>query len=344
MISPETLKKSVGLIIRLLLGIGILTALFWHMPHAELRQVATQSLDGWLWWIPGLIATFLGLCIGSIRWHLILHAQQFKLSHGRVFKIFFIGQFFNAFFLGACGGDLARAYYAALEEPTRKTEAVLTVLVDRAIGLTIFIVFSCIMMAFQFSLFMSTPNTRIAALFMILLLLAAILGLFILFRRNLFESWPLFKKFEQHSRFGKFIHHGYNVLYFYRTHPRILLGATIYSLLNIFFLTLAAYFFGRSLDIQISLIPYLAFFPVITVFTAIPVTPGGLGIREGLFATMFIAAGIPTFRAIPLSFLVYLGGVVCSLFGGILFLFHSTGSNQSARKEWKNVQQSSEAT
>ena len=46
-----------------------------------------------------------------------------------------MAQFFNAFLLGSTGGDLLKAYYAARETHHRKTEAVVTVLVDRLIGL-----------------------------------------------------------------------------------------------------------------------------------------------------------------------------------------------------------------
>lgn len=339
-----TLRKFTGIAVRLLLGIGILAFLCWQMPPHELRHVAAQSLNGWLWWIPGIGATFLGLCIGSARWHLILHAQHFALSHGRVFRIFFIGQFFNSFLLGACGGDLARAYYVAIEEPTRKTEAVLTVLVDRFIGLVIFILFGCIMIALRPELFLATRMTRLAAAGMVLMLLGTTAGLLLLFRRNLFERSRLFKKFEAHNRFGAFIHHGYNVLYFYREHPRVLLGATFYSLANIFFLTLAVYFFGLSLGIEASLMPYLTFFPAITVYTAVPVTPGGIGIREGLFAAMFAAAGVAAYRAIPLSMLVYFGGVACSLFGGVIFLFHTTGHPRNIRDTWRDIRQSGATT
>ena len=44
-------------------------------------------------------------------------------------------QFFNAFLLGSTGGDLLKAYYAARETHHKKTEAVVTVFVDRIIGL-----------------------------------------------------------------------------------------------------------------------------------------------------------------------------------------------------------------
>ena len=56
-----------------------------------------------------------------------------------------------------------------------------------------------------------------------------------------------------------------------------------------------------------------------------------MGIREGLFAELFKLLGIATFRTIPLSLLVYLGGVIWSLFGGLLYLFYRTNKKNNKK-------------
>ena len=90
-------------------------------------SVLAQTVSRWPWWLAGIILTFLGLLAGVFRWKEILAAQGLRLPLSRVFSIFFIGQFFNAFMLGACGGDVARAYYASRDTPGRRTEAASTV-------------------------------------------------------------------------------------------------------------------------------------------------------------------------------------------------------------------------
>jgi hypothetical protein len=280
--------------------------------------------------------------MGSIRWYFVLRAKRFRLPPLRVFRIFFIGQFFNAFFLGACGGDLARAFYAAQEEPGRKAEAASTVLVDRVIGLITFIVFGCLMIAFNLPVFTARRTTRLAAILMLLFLVCGFILLALFFRRNLFESIPLFQRLAANSALGALLRKVYEVLFFYRAHVRIMCIAVCFSFFNLFFLTMAAFFFGCSLDIRIGVMPYFLFFPIITVFTAVPVTPGALGIREGLFAAMFSAAGIAHFRSIPLSLLVYLGGVACSLLGGILFLFHTSASARQIREDLQQIREEKE--
>ncbi len=58
---------------------------------------------------------------------------------------------------------------------------------------------------------------------------------------------------------------------------------------------------------------------------AIPITPGGLGVREGLFAQMLAGIDVASYQAVPLSLLIYLAGTAWSLFGGLLFVLHAGG-------------------
>ena len=121
--------------LRIAFGLLLLVWLFSKIPLHDLRQVLSDSLKQWPWWIAGISATFTGLTTGSIRWWFILRSQHFTIPWKNIFRIFYIGQFFNAFFLGGCGGDLVRAYYVARECQKEKTAAVTTVLIDRGIGL-----------------------------------------------------------------------------------------------------------------------------------------------------------------------------------------------------------------
>src|SRR5579862_3220255 len=89
---------------------------------------------------PGALAislamVFLTIVLGVVRWRMVLEVQGLHLPFGRAAGISFVAQFFNSFLLGSTGGDLMKAYYAARETHHKKTEAVVTVFVDRMIGL-----------------------------------------------------------------------------------------------------------------------------------------------------------------------------------------------------------------
>ncbi len=334
----RSMRHYLGALARILICVLILTYLLKKLDMQMLGNVLGRALSQWPWLMAGLVLTFIGLCVGAARWHVILIAQGLRQSLLRVFRIYFIGQFFNAFMLGACGGDVARAYYASCEMRGKRTEAISTVFVDRAVGLFAMIVFCCIMIILRINLFIDYQGTRWPGILMFVFLIGALAAIFALFRRNLFEHWHFFRRLEQDTRFGPLIRRAYEALYLYRRRHRILAIALLFSLLNLAFLTFACYSFGRSLEIDLSAIDYFTVFPIISVLAAVPITPGGLGVREGLFVAMLQDVNIDPLHSLPLSLMNYAGGLAWSLFGGLLFLGFSTQHGHTMRAELDAIQ------
>ena len=101
-------------------------------------------------------------------------------------------------------------------------------------------------------------------------------------------------------------------------------------------LTTACYCFGRSMELPgVTPADYLALYPVITVLASVPLTPGALGIREGLFVTLLAPLGVESHLAVGLSLLVYGGAIVWSLFGGVLFLVDAGAGWRAELREMK---------
>jgi uncharacterized membrane protein YbhN (UPF0104 family) len=69
-----------------------------------------------------------------VRWYLLVRAQDLPFTLRNAFRLGLVGYFFNTFLPGAVGGDLVKAAFIAREQK-RRTVAVSTVLMDRAIGL-----------------------------------------------------------------------------------------------------------------------------------------------------------------------------------------------------------------
>ena len=58
-----------------------------------------------------ILIIFLTVIIGAYRWYLILKVFKFDISLYKVFKITYIGNFFNNLLLGGYGGDVLRVHY-----------------------------------------------------------------------------------------------------------------------------------------------------------------------------------------------------------------------------------------
>jgi uncharacterized protein (TIRG00374 family) len=87
------------------------------------------------WLLAALAVFWMAPALQAIRWRRLLHVQDVHLSIAKVLRLMWVGLFFNLFLLGAVGGDLVKAYYVSHHSPKTRAESIITVLVDRIIGL-----------------------------------------------------------------------------------------------------------------------------------------------------------------------------------------------------------------
>jgi uncharacterized protein (TIRG00374 family) len=79
------------------------------------------------------------ICLGSvvltfIRWYFLVRAQGLPFTLADALRLGAVGFFFNSFLPGSVGGDIIKAAFLARQQ-TRRTVAVATVIMDRAIAL-----------------------------------------------------------------------------------------------------------------------------------------------------------------------------------------------------------------
>src|SRR5213593_3485428 len=138
-----------------------------------------------------LSVLFMGLTIllGVVRWRMVLHVHGIHLSLGRSSEISFVAHFFNSFLLGSTGGDLMKAYYAARETHHKKTEAVVTVFVDRLIGLWAMLLFATIMILPNWSLLVSHSRLRPLAALIVVMMIACTAVVVLAFWGGVSRAW-----------------------------------------------------------------------------------------------------------------------------------------------------------
>ena len=93
----------------------------------------------WRYLVLALLVMPMTYLLTSYRWHLLLEALDIHIGTPRTFVINMVGAFYNSFMPGSTGGDLLRGYYAA-KHTTHRTRAILSVIVDRVIGLLALII------------------------------------------------------------------------------------------------------------------------------------------------------------------------------------------------------------
>lgn len=311
-------------ILRIALGIALTSWLF-HRLWSQPKSFAVETWSPhWLLWMLGGHVLFLGVyCLGVTRWRLLMRSHHISLSWKRCFTLFFIGHFFNAFMLGSTGGDMVKAFYAARETHHRKTEAATLVFLDRLIGLAGLIFLVLTLLAFRFPFLQEQPSLKKAALFLLLGLGALTFLTGLLLSRNWLDH-PFLVRRPPAGRLSNFIFSHltrmYGALYHFKTRPAVLAKAFALSLAVHALSLFSCCLFAVSIRSGLSFFQCFTLYPLLGAVGAIPLTPGGLGFREGAAVVIFGTVGVEPSTAFLLSLLPYMSVSLWSLFGGLLYL------------------------
>jgi glycosyltransferase 2 family protein len=348
------MKKHLGILLRCGVSAGILYFIFkailqkedplhpWTVGAAKLWADLTAPDP--LWLLAG-VAFFSMICVVNIeRWQIILRVQHIELSFWRATELFFIGHFFNSFMLGSTGGDVVKAYYAAQETHHKKAEAVMTIIIDRLIGLIGLFAVAAVMMLANLKLLFNNEQLKPMAISVMCIFGALLLGLFVGF-------WPGLGKFLHEWR-ERVFHRGYKRQFWrklfpqdkldrwaerfagirenvkkmigayqaYAAHKPALIKTFLLALVTHVSLIFSALCFGKSLGIHVNPGFYFVMVPAINCIAAVPITINGLGVREGLFVAGFAAGGVPNEKALLLSLLSFAVSLAFSVVGGVVYL------------------------
>lgn len=260
--------------------------------------------------------------LGVARWRMVLAVQGLSLSFSRTLGISFVAHFFNSFLLGSTGGDLMKALYAARETHHKKTEAVVTVLVDRLIGLWAMLLFAGLMMLPNLSLILRYKRLAAVSLFILLMLAGCTVILGVAFWGGISRFWPGARAFFRKLPKGEMLERSLDACRQFGGHrwflARTLLISMVINLANV----------GQLIALSEGLglgIPWMALaviVPIIICISALPITPSGLGVRENLFVLMLAVPeiNVPATGALSLSLLAFAGFLFWSLVGGVVYV------------------------
>src|SRR5205085_7252725 len=81
----------------------------------------------------------------------------------------------------------------------------------------------------------------------------------------------------------------------------------------------AAWMGAQALDLHVGIVAMLAFFPCVAIVQVLPISIGGLGLREGALVLFLSRLHVSHAHAITLGLLVYAMNLVVSLLGAPAF-------------------------
>ena len=103
--------------------------------------------------------------------------------------------------------------------------------------------------------------------------------------------------------------------------PNISTAVVMISILIHIALSLANFYFFQSLNTPVPFMIHLFLKPIFSIVLLLPVSFGGIGIREGVYVIFYALFGVPMEAAVMVSFLCLFGSLVNSAIGGMIMFF-----------------------
>lgn len=285
------------------------------VPRIELRSLFPRWSAGTVEWLVGALAvTFVGIVLSAVRWQRVLAALELPARVRSLVSHQLAGVFVGNFLPSTIGGDVLRVSRLSASSG-RGPDSFASVVLERLTGWLVLPVISLAALALNPALLRLGLASQAALAVSIgtLVLLVVVLVLA--------SSPRLGAHLEGHEGVRRFLHAVHLGLVRFRRNPglafEVLVAGFVYQLAVV----LAAFLAGHALGLDVGWTAMMAFMPAVAILQVLPVTIGGLGVREGAFVLFLSRSGlgVATEQAIALGLVLYGVNLLVSLAGAPAF-------------------------
>jgi len=310
-----TRKRLIWLVVKIAVSLSLLIYIL--TSKVSLPDIGRSLADLNLGWVALAFSLHIfGLLISAYRWQILARAQGDEVPLLYLAKSYLVGTFFNNFLPTRFGGDVVRIWDGSkYSQSLLKSSAI--VVVERATGLVVLFLFALLASLFRLDMARRIPIIWVS-------LLVGLGGLFLAF---FFLSPPAGRLISRLPDRGFLARLKAKVLSFreiilaYRHRPALFRMALGWALLLQLNVILYYFLIGRAFGLRVAFLDYFIFIPIVLLIQTIPVTIGGLGLREGAYIAVFLYYGVAAQTAVSFSLVADLAvGLLVGLIGGIIYI------------------------
>ena len=290
--------------IKLALSLGFLAWCLNEVPVSELWPMLSQAHIPILLTLAPLL--FVEVCAGALRLKVILDTVHVLPIRTHVEQSLIAG-YFNVALPSSMGGDAARMVMLT-RSGARTADATVMVLVDRVLGvyslMTVALIAVCVA---DLPAVLENPIFAFAALLAIAALVATVLYNQ---TRKLTGRW-------------QWLDSVLTTLHSIRSNPVAIARSAVLSVLYQFLTISFTWVVALGFSISVQPAHVFALVPLTWLATMLPISVGGLGVREVSFTWLFGMVGLPAGEALVLSLGTYAMFVVTALAGALVMALDS---------------------
>lgn len=264
------------------------------LAYANVDQVASALREGdWSWFVAAVALMALVGVVGGIRWQLLLREAEVEVSSVRAVRAVGASLFLNNVLPTSFGGDAARAWLVGRESGRMLRSAAATV-VDKATLLGCLFVLAWLALAVD----SDVPGSLVRVLTWVTIGLAVAAVVAALTAAGV---RPVVRRLPE--RLAAMIFEAWFTLRLWARSGRLMAWVLALGVLYQALAVLALVCVGKTVSVDLSFALAAVVAAVVVVAMLIPVSIGGLGVREGGFVLLLGEAGVDSADATVVSLL-----------------------------------------
>jgi len=314
----KTVKKIFFLFLRISVSVALLIFLFRMVDVKKLLEAIKHANTFFL--ISALLIFFWNYILAFLRWNILLEAYQIHIPFRRLLVSFSGGIVFNLILPSTVGGDFVRSIdLAGFSQKPRQVVA--SVLLDRLSGYAGVVCVAILAMLPGYKLIhTSSVLWGVGTITMLLILISLVL-----FNGFVFSKTNRLLDYFGANKISQAIKNLHQEVHIFRHQKKVLLKVFIVSILIQSIGPLSFYLVASSLGVHINILYFFIFLPIIGAITLLPISIGGLGLKEAAVIFFFAQAGVSKDLSFASSLLTFSFTLFYCGIGGLIYVFGVRG-------------------
>jgi len=303
-------KRSFMLPLRVAASAIMLAFLLPKVSHSTLFERWNARTA--LWLLAALAVTLFGIWLSAVRWRQVLSALGLRTRTRTLLSHYLAGQFVGNFLPSTIGGDVLRVTRLSASNGDRH-DSFASVVLERLTGWLVLPVICLTGLIINPTLLDLGAASAVA----VVLSIATLVLLVVLVAAG--ASPKLGRRLEGRAGWRRFVEAVHLGIDRFRHRPGAAVAVLAVGFAYQLAVVVAAYFAARALGLDVGPTAILAFMPAVAIAQVLPISVGGLGVREGAFVLFLHPLGVATGDAVALGLLVYGLNLTVSLLGAPAF-------------------------
>ncbi|TET13875.1 MAG: flippase-like domain-containing protein [Actinobacteria bacterium] len=325
-------KKLILLLVRIIISVSLIVFLV-KTQFKDIRSALEiiKSVNKPLL-ILSLSTHIFGIWITAVRWNTLLGTQKVKLGTTTLTLTVLIGFFFNNFLPTSIGGDVFRTYDAAKKANIPIETSASIIIVERFSGIISASTYAIIALFLGFT----AIGNRSFIIPVIIFFIICIIIAFLILNPSILRLNKLINKIKFLKKVKEKLANIYFTFLSFKKFKWVLVRVLIYSFLLQFAVILNYFLAAKSLGINLNLTAFIFIVPVVTIIAMVPISIGGIGIRENTLVFIITAMGVGSEQAAICALLIFLMLIFIGIIGGITYSVRPNYIKHSTTKKLSN--------